>query len=472
MKKKAIVFLVLGFTAFTCAFGQTTVKIMTYNTLNFTTTSTDRAAYFKTVINHTNPDVLVVQEMTSQAAVNLFYSQVLNQTFLAGTFVDGPDSDNAIFYKKDLFTFVSNMPIPTALRDINQFTIVYKATGDTVRIYSAHLKASTGATNEAQRAAEVTVLRNVTNSLGAGKNFIVCGDFNIYKSTEQAYINLKASNGATEGHFIDPFQMTGSWNNSAYAQYHTQSPRVRQFGGGATGGMDDRFDLLLYSQAIADPGGMAYVSNSTWAVGNDGNHYNDSINQQPNNSVPVAVANALHNASDHLPVIASFTFEELQQVYHIEIGLNQGWNGISGFLVPENTNIVAMLSLLGNDFIVLKNLNQTYWPEQNINTINNWNYKSGYLIKVNNATTLSFDGFLPENKSVQIVAGWNLIPVISDTPQEIMTLFGSNTGYIEIIKEPAGNQVFWPAQGINTLEFLLPQKSYYLKSTQAFTITY
>jgi endonuclease/exonuclease/phosphatase family metal-dependent hydrolase len=469
--RKVFLFFV-GFVALHMSFAQSTIKMMSYNTLNFTTSNTDRTPYFKTVVTSCDPDILVVQEMTSQAAVNLFYSQVLNANYSAGVFIDGPDTDNAIFYKNELFSFISNTAIPTALRNISQFTIVFKSTGDTLRIYSAHLKASTGGTNEAQRAAEVTILRNITNALGAGKNFIVCGDFNIYKSTEQAYIKLLADNGTNEGYFIDPIQITGTWNNSAYAQYHTQSPRVRQFGGGATGGMDDRFDLLLYSQAIADPGGMAYVANSTWAVGNDGNHYNDSINQQPNNSVSVAVANALHNASDHLPVVARFTFEDQPLANKVQIQLNQGWNGISGYLEPVNSNIVTMLNPLGNSFNILQNLTQVYWPQQGINTIVNWQYKSGYMIKVNADTTLTFNGLVPANKTIQIVAGWNLLPVLSDTQKNISTFLGTNITHVQIIKEIAGYQVFWPSQNIFTLQYLQPKKAYFLKSDQAFSITF
>lgn len=470
--KKVFVFFLMGFVVLNLSIAQSTVKIMSYNTLNFTTGTPDRTPYFKTVVTSCNPDILVVQEITSQAAVNLFYSQVLNSAYSAGVFIDGPDSDNAIFYKNQLFTFVSNQAIPTALRNISQFTLVYKTTGDTLRIYSLHLKASTGTTNEAQRAAEVTILRNTTNSLGTGKNFIVCGDFNIYKSTEQAYIKLLADNGANDGYFIDPFQMPGSWNTSNYAQYHTQSTRIRQFGGGSTGGMDDRFDLMLYSQAIADPGGMAYVANSTWAVGNDGNHYNDSINKQPNNSVSVAVANALHNASDHLPVVAQFTFEEPPLANKVQIQLNQGWNGISGYLEPVNPNIVTMISPLGSSFNIIQNITQVYWPQQGINTIVNWQYNCGYMIKVNADTTLTFNGLVPSNKTIQIIAGWNLIPVLSDTPKEISTFFGSNISHIQIIKEIAGYQVFWPSQNIFTLQSLQPKKAYFLKSDQAFTITF
>ena len=72
--------------------------------------------------------------------------------------------------------------------------------------------------------------------------------------------------------------------------------------------MDDRFDMILYSKAIKDAGGMTYIPNSTVAYGNDCNHYNDSINQLPNTAVSTAIANALHYAADHIPVLASFEF--------------------------------------------------------------------------------------------------------------------------------------------------------------------
>jgi hypothetical protein len=44
-----------------------------------------------------------------------------------------------------------------------------------------------------------------------------------------------------------------------------------------------------------------------YALGNDGNHFNLAINQAPTNTaVSVAVANALFNMSDHLPVVTEF----------------------------------------------------------------------------------------------------------------------------------------------------------------------
>ncbi|MBK7964929.1 MAG: hypothetical protein IPK10_06345 [Bacteroidetes bacterium] len=92
------------------------------------------------------------------------------------------------------------------------------------------------------------------------------------------------------------------------------NPREREvFGGGSTGGMDDRFDMILYSKAISEVGGWEVVPNSLIPFGNDGNHYNDSINRQPNIAVSIALANALHIASDHLPITLKLVHQSSAQ---------------------------------------------------------------------------------------------------------------------------------------------------------------
>jgi endonuclease/exonuclease/phosphatase family metal-dependent hydrolase len=285
---------------------------MTYNLLNYPgTDTTTRNPYFRTTLSYVNPDILVVQEITSQAGVNGFVNNVLNSysSYKAGTFIDGYDTDNAIFYKDSAFTFLSNTRITTALRDINQFKLVVNASGDTLNIFSVHLKASQGTEEEAARAAEVDRLRAITDKLSSNANFVVVGDFNLYTSSESAYQKLLSQ--SSTGYFLDPINKPGNWhNNSAFTSIHTQSPRVEQFGGGSTGGLDDRFDFILISQAVKDEGGIAYINGSYTAVGNDGNHFNKSINVQPNTAVPAAVATALYYSADHLPVYADFSYEE------------------------------------------------------------------------------------------------------------------------------------------------------------------
>ena len=67
--------------------------------------------------------------------------------------------------------------------------------------------------------------------------------------------------------------------------------------------MDDRFDFILMADEIKfSYNHMRYVNNSYHAVGNDGRHYNQSVNQGSNTAVPATVAEALFDGSDHLPV--------------------------------------------------------------------------------------------------------------------------------------------------------------------------
>jgi len=306
-------------------------RVVTYNLLNYDSGS-GRDGYFQTVMGAVAADVVVVQEMESQAGVNSFLNGVLNVSgsgYAAGTFLDGPDTDNGIFYKSAVFGFVSNVPIATALRDINAFMLVHLASGDTLIVYSVHLKAGNTAADRQQRLEEVSILRQVTNSLPAGADFLVIGDFNIYSASEPAYGALLSQNGT--GYVLDPINSPGEWHNDpAFALIHTQSTRTRQFGGGANGGMDDRFDMALASQGVMDAGGIEYVNGSYAAFGNDGMHFNDSINAPPNTAVPPEVANGLHYGSDHLPVVLTLNFENVNGIAGNEGG------GPEGFVLYQN----------------------------------------------------------------------------------------------------------------------------------------
>ncbi len=131
------------------------------------------------------------------------------------------------------------------------------------------------------------------------------GDFNFYGSSVSSEpAHNWVLNGGTFPLF-DPINMTGEWHaNSFYANIHTQSTRTTSFDGGATGGLDDRFDFIFVSNDLQTGANKAkYVENSYAAIGNDGAHYNTSlVNPASNGSVPDDVANALHEMSDHLPV--------------------------------------------------------------------------------------------------------------------------------------------------------------------------
>ena len=321
-------------------YSQDTVKVMTYNLLNYNG-SVVKDNSFRKIVKYSNPDILVAEEVISQSAVNNMLGNVMNfytpGLYSAGTFFNGYDTDNAIFFKSSKFTFLYNFVIQTTLRTINLFGLVHNQTGNTIKLLAVHLKASNSTSDQQQRLSEVNALRSFTNSLPNGDEFAVLGDFNIYTSTEPAYQRLLQTEVGSEGHFIDPLNLSGTWNQSSYAPFHTQSSRIRALSdSGSTGGLDDRFDMILNSKGMTEEGGIKYIPGSLKPLGNDGNHYNDSINQRPNTSVPDSIADAIYYGSDHLPVTALYKFEKTGSVTIISNLIPEKFNVYQNYPNPFN----------------------------------------------------------------------------------------------------------------------------------------
>ena len=301
-----------------------TLRIATYNLLNFSDED-EREDDFRNIIEFINPDIIVVQEVVGQTGYVKFRSDVLDivhpNTWEGAPFINqSAQQDIALFYKAENFSFQNTSEVPTAqssgTRDVIEWVMVHNQSGIEFNLYGVHLKASSGDSNANQRLEEATVLRNYLNTFSENSYFIVAGDFNIYSnnsSSEPAFGMLTGETENNNGQLFDPINRIGHWhNNSSFADVHTQSPRTTNFGGGATGGMDDRFDWLFVSQNLLDnTSSMFYLEETYVAFGNDGNHFNDAINNGNNSSVPNDIADALHEASDHLPVYMDVWFDDL-----------------------------------------------------------------------------------------------------------------------------------------------------------------
>lgn len=284
---------------------------MFYNIMNYPDVNSSRISYLKTIVNHTMPDVFVVNELDTQQGSNNILSQALNTegtTYYQGaTFVAGPDDNNMLYYNSEKLGLVSERVIPTVLRDINEYVLYYKnpsltAASDTTYfyVYGLHLKAGTTQSDENQRTSEAAVLSSDLIANSNKENVIVGGDFNIYYASEGAYYNMT---GPSKANLNDPVGAGNYHNNNVYAIHFTQSTRIDQIDGGSTGGMDDRFDFIFMSDELMDgSSGAKFVSNSYRAVGQDGLRWNGSLIDPPNSSEPSNVINALYYMSDHLPV--------------------------------------------------------------------------------------------------------------------------------------------------------------------------
>ncbi len=287
----------------------TDLRFVTYNALNFDSSSSSRQDEMEIIFADIEADVLAIQEVNTAGGADILLD-ALNaggQEYARGDFIDGPDTDSVIYYRTSKVDLVSQNYIATSLRSIGEYTL---SVADTLfNVYSLHMKASSGGSNEQARLSEATLLRDHLETLPSDREFLVVGDMNIYSSSEPAYQKFVQSESNNDGRVEDlllPSQI-GNWHvNSAFASVHTQSPRTASFGGGSNGGLDDRFDMIFSSFGLNDNAGLEYVSGSQFVHGNDGQHFNQSILSGSNSAVSQAVRQALHDASDHLPVVADF----------------------------------------------------------------------------------------------------------------------------------------------------------------------
>jgi len=297
-------------------------KIMTYNVLHYDGEN-DRDPFFKEIIGQIEPDLIVCQEINGVDGFNSFFDSVLNVVHPGiwdyADFIDqSANNDIALYFKSEHFSYVSTSMIYTAqtsgTRNVVEWFMVHNATSIQFRIYGVHFKANPG--YEERRRVEMTIMRDYLNDLPEQSDFIVTGDFNIYNaSTEPGFAVITSPGSDNDGRLFDPLNRIGDWHadvgeiDCEYADIHTQSTRVLDLGDGATGGMDDRFDWILVSASILEEtNDINYVDGTYLSFGNDGNHCNQGINEGENSSVSQSIANALHAASDHLPVVASFQF--------------------------------------------------------------------------------------------------------------------------------------------------------------------
>ncbi len=306
---------------------QDTLTVLQYNLLNYGNNTgycnsnnnniSNKDGYIKTIVHYINPDIFTVNEISESPAIHQrLLDNALNtgwtNYYKMGDFKKVANSDivSMLYYNSKKLRYYSTSIAQSYIRDIIIFKLYYYsndlAQGDTVFINCivAHLKAATGTSNSNKRKIMANNLMNYIANHQDEMNYLLMGDFNVYTDQEPAF-QLFVNNSNTDISFNDPVNRLGDWNNNgSFADVHTQSTHNSSNNCASGGGMDDRFDFILISNDIKnETHHLLYINGSYKAVGQDGKHFNKSINAAPtNNSVPSDVLNALYNNSDHLPV--------------------------------------------------------------------------------------------------------------------------------------------------------------------------
>lgn len=307
----------------TIAQAQTTINVMSYNTLNYPNGEIEnRVDTLKVITDYVQPDLLLLQELKTETGLNTILSECFGEdedVFASSIWVPQQSNQNsswplqqALIYNTTLFGMADEGLKTSVTRDLNTFKLYFKdpahLQGDTTFLYVfvTHLKSSQGTENEQTRLSMMETFTTYFNTLPSDALAIFGGDFNVYTSTEPAYQLIISD--VNNLNWEDPIDAPGNWHSSSYPfkQILTQSTREQTiFGDGAGGGMDDRFDFVMASEQLMNPAStIHYAMNSYEALGNTGDCYNQTIlDCDENNPIPYSVLSALYYMSDHLPVI-------------------------------------------------------------------------------------------------------------------------------------------------------------------------
>ncbi len=147
-----------------------------------------------------------------------------------------------------------------------------------------------------------------------------------------------------------------------------------------------------------------------------------------------------------------------------------GWNSLSSYIMPANSSISDIFSLISSNFIIAQTMSAAYYPTSSMNTIGTWESQSAYKVKMSAPHMIDISGEEESNKVFVMNAGWSLFPVITNRPVDVVSLFTGTS--VRVVKEVAREGVYWPAYGINTLGSLLPGSAYYAFLNSPDSITF
>ena len=154
------------------------------------------------------------------------------------------------------------------------------------------------------------------------------------------------------------------------------------------------------------------------------------------------------------------------------VHVSPGWSGLSSHVEPLIDSVEDLFNPIVDDMVILLENGNMYWPGEDINTIVTWDPMHGYIIKMDDEATLVFVGNPVDNSTIQLAAGWNVIPVLSGVPVATTELFDPIGTNLNVVKEIGGGGIYWPGMDINTLPSLLPNKAYQVNVYLPCTIHY
>jgi hypothetical protein len=145
--------------------------------------------------------------------------------------------------------------------------------------------------------------------------------------------------------------------------------------------------------------------------------------------------------------------------------LEQGWNLVGLYVNPTDATLTTMLAPILNQIILMKSVDgRTFMPSKGINTIQTWNIREGYWIKMAQSADVVLNGSLIDPLTFQIPfhIGWQLIPNVRTTATLFSTIFSSHRAQIELAKDHTG-QTWIPSLNGNPISKASVNRAYKVK---------
>ena len=335
--KKILIFLILNLLV-SVSFGQTRIKAMMYNVLNYSNSevSRNKTPFLSTILDEVKPDLFMVCEMIDEIGSNYLFENAIipfNENFQKAPFEENQsgnsDLQQMVYYNTKKLILEETRVITADTRDINKYTFKINTENASthpilLEVFVTHLKASSGYSNRQRRLNSIQSFVSFTNNISNESHVLFAGDFNFYTSNEEGYqyliddsnpiviidpIDRPAPDFPDNGvNYYENYDSTYFWNNSTFADVHSQSTRTSNSGliddSGATGGLDDRFDFIMMSENFNTSSELYYIQDSYQTIGNNGNCYNSYINNvNCSGEFSQTLREALIEFSDHLPVV-------------------------------------------------------------------------------------------------------------------------------------------------------------------------
>ena len=139
------------------------------------------------------------------------------------------------------------------------------------------------------------------------------------------------------------------------------------------------------------------------------------------------------------------------------ISLSTGWNIMSSYVVPENTDMMAVVQPLIDSGRLIKVIDESgnrlvWFMGEWMNNIGEFDPRQGYQIKVTSDSQLTVKGgsvlslsniYAPSQSDIPLAKGWNIISYPFPQPQAAMTALQPliDSGVLEKVIDESGNRI-------------------------------